>query len=187
MKQKLKKLIRSKIILKLKEGEFEEITNIDELNKLYAIKVREELAEIQGSKHNDIMEFVDLIQVAFAFARVNGFNHEEISVAMQTKLDDKGNFGNLALNNLNPTNPSNQIYFERDSISVVDFKALVAKIKEQRIEARKQCAFLLEHNFKREANFYQDRINLLESIIIPLEMYYDDCISFNEISFNLNN
>lgn len=186
MKQKPKKLIRSKIIEKLKEGEFEEITNIDELNNLYAIKVREELAEIQGSKHNDIMEFVDLIQVAFAFARVNGFNHEEISRAMQGKLDDKGNFGNLALNNLNPTNPSNNIYFEGDSISIKDFKSYVSKLKEQRVEARKQCSFLLEHNFKREANFYQDRINLLEELIMPLEMFYDGCIAWNDISFNLS-
>lgn len=65
---KPKKLIRKFITEKLKEGEWETITDQDELNRLYAIKVREELAEIQATDHKDIMEFVDLIQVAFSFA-----------------------------------------------------------------------------------------------------------------------
>ena len=55
-----KKLIRKNIIEKLKVGEWEEIENQEELNRLYALKVKEELAEIQESDHKDIMEFVDL-------------------------------------------------------------------------------------------------------------------------------
>jgi predicted house-cleaning noncanonical NTP pyrophosphatase (MazG superfamily) len=111
---KPKKLIRKFITQKLKEGEWEEINDIDELNKLYEIKVREELAEIQESNHTDIMEFVDLIQVAFSFAKVNGFTHEELALALVTKSVEKGTFGKLALNNLNPTNPSNKLYFETE-------------------------------------------------------------------------
>jgi len=109
---KPKKLIRKFITDKLKEGEWEEVNDIDELNKLYALKVREELAEIQESNHKDIMEFVDLIQVAFSFARMNGFTQEEISLALVIKSVEKGTFGKLALNNLNPANPSNKLYFK---------------------------------------------------------------------------
>lgn len=109
---KPKKLIRKFITEKLKEGEWETITDQKELNQLYAIKVREELAEIQQSDHNDIMEFVDLIQVAFSFAKQNGFTHEQISTALIEKSVNKGTFGRLALNNLNPNNPSNKLYFE---------------------------------------------------------------------------
>ncbi|WP_034039773.1 dATP/dGTP pyrophosphohydrolase domain-containing protein [Wocania ichthyoenteri] len=109
---KPKKLIRKFITEKLKEGEWETITDQKELNQLYAIKVREELAEIQESEHKDIMEFVDLIQVAFSFAKQNGFTHEQISTALIEKSVNKGTFGRLALNNLNPNNPSNKLYFE---------------------------------------------------------------------------
>jgi predicted house-cleaning noncanonical NTP pyrophosphatase (MazG superfamily) len=109
---KPKKLIRKNIIEKLKEGEWETITDQNELNKLYAIKVREELAEIQESDHKDIFEFVDLIQVAFAFCRQNGFGEDEIAMALLKKSFEKGNFERLALNNLNPNNPSNKLYFE---------------------------------------------------------------------------
>lgn len=109
---KPKKLIRKFITEKLKKDEWETITDQKELNQLYAIKVREELAEIQESDHKDIMEFVDLIQVAFSFAKQNGFTHEQISTALVEKSVNKGTFGRLALNNLNPNNPSNRLYFE---------------------------------------------------------------------------
>lgn len=109
---KPKKLIRKFITEKLKEGEWETITDQDELNRLYAIKIRKELAEVQASGHKDIMEFVDLIQVAFSFATQNGFTHEQLSIALIEKSVEKGSFGRLELNNLNPDNPSNKLYFE---------------------------------------------------------------------------
>lgn len=109
---KPKKLIRNQIITYLKEGEWEQIDNIEELNELYALKVKEELIEIQASDYKDIMEFVDLIQVVHSFARVNGFSSEEIQKAILEKSINKGTFYNLALTNLNPENPSNKIYFE---------------------------------------------------------------------------
>ena len=109
-----KKLIRKFITEKLKDGEWETITDQDELNLLYAIKIREELAEVQASGHNDIMEFADLIEVAFCFAKQNGFTHEQLSIALIEKSTEKGSFGRLALNNLNPDNPSNKLYFEKD-------------------------------------------------------------------------
>lgn len=124
---KPKKLIRSKITEKLKEGEWETIMDQGELNQLYATKIREELAEIQASDHKDIMEFVDLIEVAFTFARENGFTDLEITANRAKKITEKGRFGRLALNNLNPENPSNCLYFEPvtvDNLSVVELIAL---------------------------------------------------------------
>lgn len=109
---KPKKLIREKIISKLKDDEFEIITDLKELNKLYAMKVREELAEIQESDHKDIMEFVDLIQVAVCWTEQNGFSHEQIELNANIKFTQKGKFSNLVLNNLNPENTSNKLYFK---------------------------------------------------------------------------
>jgi predicted house-cleaning noncanonical NTP pyrophosphatase (MazG superfamily) len=111
---KPKKLIREKIISKLKDGEFENITDLKELNKLYALKIREELAEIQESEHKDIMEFVDLIQVAWCWAEQNGFTYEQVELSANIKFVEKGKFSNVVLNNLNPDNPSNKLYFEND-------------------------------------------------------------------------
>jgi len=112
---KPKKLIRKGICCFLKRGEFEKINDQDELNRLYAMKIREELAEIQASEHKDIMEFVDLIQVAFEFAKQNGFSDEKITQAMIEKTVEKGAFGRMSLTNLNPNNPSNKIYFENET------------------------------------------------------------------------
>lgn len=121
---KPKKLIRESITEKLKEGEWEIITDQDELNQLYAMKVREELVEIQASGHKDIMEFADLIQVAFSFAKQNGFTHDQLAVALIEKAIEKGFFGRWALNNLNPYNPSNKLYFENVTI-MTDTKNLM--------------------------------------------------------------
>lgn len=109
---KPKKLIRSQIIKKLNPLDWEEITDQKELNELYALKIKEELLEIQQSEHKDIMEFVDLIQVAYSFAKINGITEEKLSTALLAKSTDKGGFSNIALNNLNPNNPSNKMYFE---------------------------------------------------------------------------
>lgn len=107
-----KKLIRKFITDKLKEGEWETITDQEELNRLYAIKIHEELAEIQDSEHKDIMEFADLLEVVYCFANENGFDRKAIDKAAFEKFDTKGSFGRLALNNLNPNNPSNKLYFQ---------------------------------------------------------------------------
>ena len=109
-----KKLIRPGVTKHLKEGEWETIEDQEELNGLYALKVKEELAEIQASEHKDIYEFVDLIDVAFSFAEVNGFTLGQISEALHKKITEKGTFGRMALNNLNPDNPSNAVHFEEN-------------------------------------------------------------------------
>jgi predicted house-cleaning noncanonical NTP pyrophosphatase (MazG superfamily) len=108
---KPKKLIRERIQEKLQPGEFERIEDKAELNVLYALKVKEELTEIQNAFHTDVMEFVDLMDVVIAFAGVNGFDLEELIRRSNEKMEKKGSFSNLALNNLNPHNPSNLLYF----------------------------------------------------------------------------
>ena len=109
---KPKKLIRNFVTHNLKKEEWETITDRDELNRLYALKIREELAEIQASEHKDIAEFADLITVVLSFAKQNGFTHDQLQRAMFDKCFEKGVFSNTALNNLNPNNPSNKLYFE---------------------------------------------------------------------------
>jgi len=87
----MKKLIRDKIVKYYKESEFEHITNQEELNEFYALKVYEELDEIQRSGHKDVTEFADLIQVAISFANANGFTLPIVMTAVQKKADEKAN------------------------------------------------------------------------------------------------
>lgn len=108
---KPKKLVREGIPALVQERECEFIEDKEELNKLYALKVKEELAKIQSADHKDILEFADLVQVAYDFAAQNGFSKEELDLAILGKFEKKGGFSNLALNNLNPYNPSNMLYF----------------------------------------------------------------------------
>lgn len=132
-----KKLVRPGVIKHLKEGEWETIENQEELNGLYALKVKEELAEIQASEHKDIYEFVDLIDVAFSFADVNGFTLGQISEALHKKITEKGTFGRMALNNLNPDNPSNAVYFEDEKSSFHPNTPSLTKLEEYRGTLRK--------------------------------------------------
>jgi predicted house-cleaning noncanonical NTP pyrophosphatase (MazG superfamily) len=91
----MKKLIRDKIIKYYKESEFEYITNQKELNEFYALKVYEELDEIQRSDHKDITEFADLIQVAISFANANGFTLPIVMTAVQKKQTKEVNLAIL--------------------------------------------------------------------------------------------
>lgn len=107
---KPKKLIRDKVIFKLKTGEYEQIYDPEEINKLYALKVQEELAEIQRSNHQDVTEFADLIDVAIAFAQQNGHSLDTLHAVSDAKAEEKGEYTNWALTNMNPNNPSNKLY-----------------------------------------------------------------------------
>jgi predicted house-cleaning noncanonical NTP pyrophosphatase (MazG superfamily) len=111
VEQKPKKLIRSNMVFRLDPSECEIVHDKDELNKLYALKIQEEMNEIQMANHKDIMEFADLVQVAMDFAQVNGFQYKDLWTAIEMKALEKGEFCDIVLNNLNPENPSNKIYF----------------------------------------------------------------------------
>lgn len=109
---KPKKLIRDKIPAKIQENkEYEIIESKSELNQLYVLKVKEELNEIQHADFNDIKEFADLLDVVYSFAEQNGFSKEKLELIRLEKYEKKGTFSNIALNNLNPHNPSNMLYF----------------------------------------------------------------------------
>lgn len=109
-----KKLIRRNITKLLKEGEWEVVEDSQELNDLYHLKIEEELQEIVNSDHKDISEFADLLSVVLAFAEQNRFSNNELFRAMDKKNKEKGVFNRIALNNLNPHNPSNALYFEEE-------------------------------------------------------------------------
>lgn len=110
---KPKKLIRKEIIYKIKPEEWEVISEKGELYKLYDLKVQEELNEIIESERKDILEFADLVQVAFDYARESGFSKKELLKAVSEKAKLKGKFSDIVLNNLNPSNPSNKLYFKK--------------------------------------------------------------------------
>jgi len=107
-----KKLICHKTIAYLREGEYEYIEDKDELNKLYTLKVLEELAEVAAANYKDIKEFADLVKTIFAFAHTNGITANELSFAVMERAAVKGVMENLALTNMNPDNPSNALYFK---------------------------------------------------------------------------
>jgi predicted house-cleaning noncanonical NTP pyrophosphatase (MazG superfamily) len=107
------KLIRESIKYKLKETEYERITDKDHLNSLFVLKVQEELAEVVSSNFEDVNEFGDLLYTVIAFAETNGIRYENLYSIMHEKVCDKGMLTNLVLTNLNPNNPSNSLYFKK--------------------------------------------------------------------------
>lgn len=109
---KPKKLIRESMINTIPPEERERITDKIELNHLYALKIQEELQEIQRSGHKDLSEFADLLQVVIDFAGANGFSDHEVTHARECKENAKSWYENLVLTNLNPHNPSNALYFQ---------------------------------------------------------------------------
>jgi predicted house-cleaning noncanonical NTP pyrophosphatase (MazG superfamily) len=108
---KPKKLIRAKMTDLFANNEIEIVKDKDELNKLYSLKIQEELQEIQNSNYKDIAEFGDLISVTMSFAVANDFEPQEILKQIKDKDAAKGLYYNIALTNLNPSNLSNDLYF----------------------------------------------------------------------------
>jgi len=111
--KKPKKLVRSGIVDFVEPDEIELITDKDELNALYSLKVKEELQEIINSNFQDEFEFADLLEVVFRFAEVNGISQHSLMITAIEKGQQKGTFNGTVLNNLNPKNPSNALYFNQ--------------------------------------------------------------------------
>jgi len=111
---KPKKLVRSGISEFVEPQELEMVTDKDELNSLYILKVKEELQEIINSDFKDEFEFADLLEVVFRFAEVNGISQHFLMVTAINKGLQKGTFNGTVLNNLNPNNPSNALYFNQE-------------------------------------------------------------------------
>lgn len=113
---KPKKLIRDNIPESLKDKEYERLDNLEELNKLYALKIKEELNEVQLSDHQDKKEFADLMDVVVAFAAVNGCSLYDLNTLSSAKRISKGAYTNMVLTNMNPSNPSNRMYFDNPPV-----------------------------------------------------------------------
>lgn len=54
-----------------------------------------------------------------------------------------------------------------------EIKDFILKLKELRSDDMKQCNFLLNHKFDREAKYYQERIKVIDEIRMELEMVLD--------------
>jgi predicted house-cleaning noncanonical NTP pyrophosphatase (MazG superfamily) len=107
-----KKLIRSKIVPNLQDNEWYYCDNKDELNKLFALKIQEELSEVTASGNSDIYEFADLLETVFSFAKLNGYDHKALKKACLKKANERGSINNIVLTNLDPDNVSNKIYIK---------------------------------------------------------------------------
>jgi predicted house-cleaning noncanonical NTP pyrophosphatase (MazG superfamily) len=107
----MKKLIRDKYAQTLTAEEVEQVTDKQELNKLYELKVREELQEIVDSGCKDVQEFGDLMEVVRAWAEQNGITGGELFSTIIQKEKERGRFSNTAISNIYPDHPSNQVYF----------------------------------------------------------------------------
>lgn len=91
------KLIRTKLALEIEQNKTGKILKSDNkinLNKLFSLKVVEELEEILKSDHSDISEFSDLIQVVFDWALLNGFKKEYLFKEIHNKNAKFGVFRN---------------------------------------------------------------------------------------------
>jgi len=109
---KRKKLIRDEVAKGLPSYKVATIESQDELNQLYVMKVKEELAEVVNSDFKDITEFADLLHVVVCFSRANGHPLENLLSAMSVKQRERGLFSNKVLTDINPLNESNKIYTE---------------------------------------------------------------------------
>lgn len=54
-----------------------------------------------------------------------------------------------------------------------EIKDFILKLKEHRSDDMKQCDFLLNHKFEREAKYYQERMRIFDEIRMELEMVLD--------------
>ena len=151
---KPKKLIRSGVTKLLKEGEFENITDAKTLNELYALKVMEELKEIQNANHADIGEFADLLQVTLDWAKQNDIEQSDLAMFAMAKRKAKGGFSNIVLNNLNPNNPSNALYFKPDTDFLKYMNHLPTCSKMQNWSEARQALADTPSKF-RDADYYE--------------------------------
>lgn len=98
------------------------------LNKLFELKILEEVEEIKNSGYNNVYEFVDLLEATNAFIRYN-CDMREFEMANLEKLSDRGGISNKVLTDLNPNNPSNKIYFKEPGLTITDRDTLIVVYK----------------------------------------------------------
>lgn len=107
-----RKLVRNKLAQRIREkgDTVYVIKNKLERNRLFMLKVLEEVREIEASNFEDDREFADLLQIIYDWASVNGKADEIVSL-MNNKVADQGRYEGDAVQP-DPNNPSNAIYYE---------------------------------------------------------------------------
>lgn len=117
----MKKLVRTTLAEnKIPPHELSKTTDRNSTNKLFAKKLIEECIEFLASDCTDPSEAGDIFQVSMDWFRYNNIDPMIIAHSQSRKFDERGGFGEYILNNLNPNNESNEIYFE--SLGCLDKK-----------------------------------------------------------------
>lgn len=113
MRDRSQKLIRDKEIDKLNKEDYSFIhDNLDELNRLYMLKIQECAAQIKNTEYKDPHAFAELIQATKDFALMNGgIDIDELVDAIEELDVRNGEYSNTIQINLSPNDPSNAIYF----------------------------------------------------------------------------
>lgn len=92
------KMVRTRIpkIIKQKGNipDWKKITNADFKEKIFKEKLQEELGEVLEAKSQDelIEELADLTQVIMDYARLHGFDNEDLETVRKAKVIKCGNF-----------------------------------------------------------------------------------------------
>lgn len=107
-----RKLVRNKLAQRIREKGDTVYVIKDKLerNRLFMLKVLEEVREIEASNFEDDKEFGDLLQIVYDWALVNG-KADEIVALMNKKVAEQGRYEGDAVQPA-PNNPSNAIYYE---------------------------------------------------------------------------
>jgi hypothetical protein len=108
-----RKLVRNKLAQRIREKGDTVYVIKDKLqrNKLFMLKVLEEVREIEASNFEDDREFADLLQVVKDWIDDNGMN-ESVKDLRFNKMLDLGTYEGDAVQP-DPNNPSNAIYYEK--------------------------------------------------------------------------
>ena len=106
----MRKLIRTLFASTLKPEEIEQVENKAELNKLYKLKILEELNEISMSEFKDTKEYADLLETIEGMMRVNDVKEQDVLFEKKKKQLERGYIHKTVLKKLNPANASNVVY-----------------------------------------------------------------------------
>lgn len=101
------------------------------------------------------------------FDEFKNMKNEEISSWVSKQLKDCGF-------ETEPCGSSWGVLKKIDNTSTKEeIKNFILKLKEHRSDDMKQCDFLLNNKFEREAKYYQERMRIFDEIRMELEMVLD--------------
>lgn len=108
-----RKLVRNKLAQRIREKGDTVYVIKDKLqrNKLFMLKVIEEVREIEASNFEDDREFADLLQVVKDWIAVSAGGVHKINKLRKAKQAELGNYTMQAVQP-DPNNQSNALYYE---------------------------------------------------------------------------